>query len=120
VELNGRWMSEDEAYKAQGYVQFEGDWITPAEHEAILRQRAAEDARERDEREADRRVREAEAKAAEAEARAREAEAQSQQQGEGIPLWYGWGVGPAYWPAGPVVTPPARPSVPSRPVARPR
>ena len=41
-------------------------------------------------------AREAEARAQEAEARAREAEAE--QASEGIPLWYGWGAGPAYWP----------------------
>ena len=114
MKMDGRWVSEDESYRARGYVQYEGEWITPAEHEAILRERAAEDARDRERREAESRVREAEARAEEAEARAREAEAQ--QASEGIPLWYGWGAGPAYWPAGPVVRPPV---APSRPVARP-
>ncbi len=115
VRMDGRWVSEDESYRARGYVHYEGEWITPAEHEAILRERAAEDARDREHREAESRVREAEARAEEAEARAREAEAR--QESEGIPLWYGWGAGPAYWPTGPVVRPPV---APSRPVARPR
>jgi hypothetical protein len=115
VKMDGRWVSEDESYRARGYVQYEGEWITPAEHEAILRERAAEDARDRERREAESRLREAEARAEEAEARAREAEAQ--QESEGIPLWYGWGAGPVYWPTGPVVRPPV---APSRPVARPR
>jgi hypothetical protein len=115
VRMNGRWVSEDESYKARGYVQYEGDWITPAEHEAILRERAAEDAREREVRAAESRAQEAEARAAEAEARAREAE--TEQASEGIPLWYGWGAGPAYWPTGPVVRPPV---APNRPVARPQ
>jgi hypothetical protein len=115
VQVNGRWVSEDESYRARGYVQYEGEWITPAEHEAILRESAAEDARDRERREAESRVREAEARAEEAEARAREAEAE--QASEGIPLWYGWGAGPAYWPTGPVVRPPV---APSRPVARPK
>jgi len=115
VQVNGRWVSEDQSYRARGYVQYEGEWITPAEHEAILRERAAEDARDRERREAESRVREAEARAEEAEARAREAEAE--QASEGIPLWYGWGAGPAYWPTGPVVRPPV---APSRPVARPK
>ena len=105
--MDGRWVSEDESYRARGYVQYEGEWITPAEHEAILRERAAEDARDRERREAESRVREAEARAEEAEARAREAEAQ--QASEGIPLWYGWGAGPAYWPTGPIVTAARRP-----------
>jgi hypothetical protein len=114
VKTGGRWVSEDESYRARGYVHYEGEWITPAEHEAILRERAAEDARDRERREAESRVREAEARAEEAEARAREVEAQ--QASEGIPLWYGWGAGPAYWPTGPIVRPPAPPT---RPVARP-
>jgi hypothetical protein len=119
VQLDGRWVSEDEGYRARGYVRFEGEWMTPAEQEAILRERAADAARERERQEADARVREAEARAAEAEARAKDAE----QQPEGIPLWYGWAPGPAYWPTGPVVAPPIVPPAavtPPRPVAPPR
>ncbi len=115
VQLDGRWMSEDESYRAKGYVQYEGEWITPAEQQALQRERAAEDQRDRERREAETRVREAEARADEAEARAREAEAQ--QASDGVPLWYAWGGGPVYWPTGPIVTPPV---APSRPVARPR
>jgi hypothetical protein len=114
VQTGGRWLSEDESYRARGYVQYDGEWITPAEHDAILRERAAEDSRDRQIREADSRAREAEARAAEAEAQARKAEAE--QASEGIPLWYGWGGGPAYWPTGPVVRPPV---APSRPITRP-
>jgi hypothetical protein len=114
VLMDGRWVSEDESYRARGYVQYEGEWITPAEHEAILRERDAEAERDRALREAEARAREAEARAAEAEAQAREAEAQ---QVEGIPLWYGWGVGPVSWPQGPIVTMP--PVAPSHPIARP-
>jgi len=114
VKMDGRWVSEDESYRARGYVQFEGEWMTPGERDAILHQREAEDARERELRTAEARARQAEATAQEAEARAKEAEAQ--QASEGIPLWYGWGAGPAYWPSGPVVRPPV---VPSRPIARP-
>jgi hypothetical protein len=114
VQMGGRWVSEDESYRARGYVQYQGEWITPAEHEAILRERAAEDARDQERRQAESRAREAEARAQEAEAQARKAEAE--QASEGIPLWYGWGAGPAYWPTGPVVRPPV---APSRPVARP-
>jgi hypothetical protein len=121
VQLDGRWVSEDEAYKARGYVQYEGDWVTPAERDAMLRERAAEDERDRQRRESETRLREAEAKAAEAEARAREAEAaaaEAQTSDVGLPLWYGWGAGPVYWPSGPIVTPPVRPSRPVRPVPR--
>jgi hypothetical protein len=116
VQVDGRWMSEEESYKAKGFVQFEGDWMTPAEQQALQRERAAEDARDRERYEADARAREAEARAAEAEARAREAEAQPST--DGIPLWYAWGGGPVYWPSGPNVTPPSRPVNRPRPVPR--
>jgi hypothetical protein len=117
VRMDGRWVSEDEAYRARGYVRFEGEWITPAEHDAVLRERAAEAGRDRERVAAEARVREAEARAEEAEARAREAEAG---QVEGIPLWYGWGAGPAYWPSGPVVVPPRPGAAPGpKPVPRP-
>lgn len=110
VQINGRWVSEDEGYRQRGYVRFEGEWITPAEHAAILRERAADAEQERA-READARVQAAEARAEEAEARAREAQAAaSQPSTEGLPLWYGWGAGPVSWNTGsiamqPIVTP---------------
>ncbi len=118
VQVDGRWLSEDEAYRAKGYVQLDGQWVTPAERDATLRQQAAEDQRDRERRESETRVREAEARAAEAEARAKEAEADAaEQQLDGLPLWYGWGAGPVYWPSGPIVTPPVNPG---RPGNRPR
>jgi hypothetical protein len=92
VEVGGVWMGEAEAYRARGYVSFDGRWVTPAEHEALLREREAERAWERDEREAGLRVREAEARSREAQARAREAEAAAQPVDGGIPYgWGGWG-----------------------------
>ena len=117
VMVDGRWVSEDESYKARGYVKYEGDWMTPAEHDAILRERAASDEADRQRKQADARVREAEARAEEAEARAKEAEAQ--QASDGIPVWYAWGGGPVYWPTGPIVTPPrpSRPIAPARPAS---
>jgi len=119
VELDGRWVTEDEAYRARGYVRFEGEWITPAEHEAILRERAAEDAKRLAEAESEARARDAEARALEAEARAEEAEARAAEQSAGIPVWYGWGPGPIVWPPPPVIIPPVpRPTPPPRPVPR--
>jgi hypothetical protein len=101
VLLDGDWVSERDAYRARGYVEHEGRWVTPAEHEALVREQAAEEAAEREGREADLRVREAEARAREAEARAREAEASADASvpDGSIPIWWGWGGG--Y----PVVTP---------------
>jgi hypothetical protein len=108
VEVGGRWVSEDEGYQAKGYVRFEGEWITPVEHAAILRERAAEADQERA-RQADARAQEA---ALEAEARARAAEAQaaaeSQDSNQGLPLWYAWGAGPAAWNTGSIAMRPAR------------
>jgi hypothetical protein len=105
VQVDGSWVSEEEGYRARGYVQFEGDWITPAEHEAILRERASEEAQARQRKEAEARVRAAEERAEEAEKRAKEAEAKAEET-QGLPLWYGWGAGPVAWPTGPIVVPP--------------
>ena len=77
VQLDGRWVSEDEAYQARGYVRFEGQWITPAEQQAILQQRTAQAANDRAQLDAEARARDAEARAQEAEARAKEAEARA-------------------------------------------
>jgi len=102
VQLEGEWMSQGEAYRAQGYVEYEGRWVTPAEHEALVRERAAEEAAEREGREADLRVREAEARAREAEARAREAEsaANASIPDGSIPIWWGGGTGLPFYPSG--------------------
>ena len=75
VLLDGRWVSEEDSYRARGYVRFEGEWITPAEQNAILEQRAAAYAPEVASLDAERRVLEAEARASAAESRARSAEA---------------------------------------------
>ena len=99
VQVGGRWVTEDEGYRAQGYVRFEGEWISPAEHEAILRERALEVQQERV-HQAEAKAHEAQVRAEEAEARLAEAEAQkadAQAASEGLPLWYGWGAGPVSW-----------------------
>jgi hypothetical protein len=93
VLLDGEWLSADDASRARGLVAFEGRWLTPMEHEAAVRERAAAEAATLEAREADLRVREAEARAREAEARAREAEAAADQSASGIPLWYAYGGG---------------------------
>ena len=104
TQIDGRWVSEEEGYRAKGYVQYQGEWMTPAEHDAIQRQNAAEAAREQERQATDARVREAEARAAEAEARAQQAAAEQQQSWDSsYPGWYGtgyWGAGPVVWPTG--------------------
>jgi hypothetical protein len=126
VALDGAWMAEADAYRARGYVEFQGRWVTPAEHEALVRERAADEASARETREAELRIREAEARAREAEARAREAEAAAQEPAqEGIPYWWGWGgeggiLPPAYGPPyGPPHGPHFEPSRPEPPPRRP-
>jgi len=100
--VDGQWMEETEARRRLGYVRFEGRWVTPAEHEALVRERAVERSEQREDREAELRVREAEARAREAEARAREAEAgetEAPASEGGIPYdWviYGSAVGGGY------------------------
>jgi hypothetical protein len=120
VLLDGRWVTQDESYRARGYVQFEGEWMTPAERDAILKQREAQQRAEDAQREAERRAQEAEARAAEAEARAREAEA-AVPGNAGFPLYWGgyWGPGPPVWPPRPVPPPRPTPPRPPRPPVRP-
>lgn len=90
VLAGGRWMTADESFRARGYLQFEGAWMRPEERQAILAERAAEDAQRRELLEADARVREAEARARAAEAEADRLEAEQQQGAveDGIP--YPW------------------------------
>jgi len=76
VLLNGIYVEEEEAYRAQGLVRFDGRWITPEEHAALLRERESRAADDRRVAEARRAARESEERAALAEAeaaRAREA-----------------------------------------------
>lgn len=101
VQMDGRWMSQDESYRARGYVRYEGEWITPAEHEARLQAKAAERQAASAQREGELRVREAEARAEQAEAEARRAEAEAENTTYGgYPLW---------WGGSSVIVPPVRP-----------
>lgn len=100
VLLDGVYVDAAEAYRARGFVSFEGRWLTPAEHEATLRERAAEQSAQLEAREANLRIREAEVRAWEAEARASEARTASDWSSSGIPVGYasgwGWGYGSAW------------------------
>jgi hypothetical protein len=53
VLVAGAWVSQEDAYRARGYVSFEGSWVSPAEREAILAQRRDDAAAERSRAEAD-------------------------------------------------------------------
>ncbi len=94
------WKATEDEYRAQGYEEFEGRWVTRAERRALLRERADEEAREQGVRESNDRVREAEARAREAESRARDAEATAQ-SGDGG----GWDAGGDVSPSSPTRRP---------------
>lgn len=49
VLYQGQWITEEDSYKAQGYVKYGSDWMTPAERDAMMRERdAAEEANRRE------------------------------------------------------------------------
>ena len=96
VQQGGRWVSEAESYRERGYVQFEGEWMTPAQRDALVGSRRAQT--------------DADARQAQSEAEARSAQTQAdaaedEETDEGIPLWWGtWGPSaqpgrPAHQPA---------------------
>lgn len=126
VQLDGRWVTEEESYLARGYVKYDGEWMTAAEARMAEESAAAEE----ESREAERRANDAEIAALEEEARAQEAEQaaweatedrREHDHWEDDPVYWGsWGYGVTYWPSAPVVKqPPAnRPS--QRPARRPR
>jgi hypothetical protein len=95
-------MTADEGYRARGFVQFEGSWVRPEERQALIAERAAEDAQRRELMEADARVREAEARARAAEAEAERLEAEQRQapvdQGIPYPWVFGGGAVPVVLP----------------------
>ena len=97
VRVGRQWMTEVESYRARGWVQYQGMWMTPQEAQLRAEQDATEAAARIAEREAAAREREAEARAraAEAEAARAAAEAQAAEAG-GIP--YPWVFGPGYGP----------------------
>lgn len=98
VLVAGEYVDEDEAYRARGFVFFEGRWMTPAEQASLLRQREQRAEDDRQVVEARRRVREAEDRARRAEAEAERSRAAA--QSASAPLW-GYGspfvVGSPHW-----------------------
>lgn len=116
VALAGRWLTVEESNRARGLVEFEGQWVTPGERQALLAERADDAARRREEMEADARIREAEARARTAEAEARRLEAEQQPVEGGIPYPFVFGGG--FGPVVPVVVRPVEPPSPPAVVIR--
>ena len=98
VLYNGKWVTEEESYLAQGYVRLGNDWMTPAERNAIKREEDARLEANRQEVAAVVEASETERKAAEAEeARLEEEEKRrSQLPTLGDSLW-GYGYVPTVW-----------------------
>ena len=96
---DGHWVTEKESLTARGFVWFEGEWMMPAEAQAIVADRNARE-------EADRQALDAQIAAEQAEQAEREAREEAENNIWDGPLdqpgaWYGTGYGPVYWPAQP-------------------
>jgi hypothetical protein len=93
VQLDGQWVTEEESYRARGYIEFEGQWMTPGEQQSILSDRQARE-------EADRQANEARVKEIEAEIKAdkKRKEDERRDAWDRNPIPWGWGYGPTYWP----------------------
>lgn len=104
ILYNGQWMSEEDSYRAQGFVKFEGDWMMPAEKQAILEERRADEAAQRAEVAAQIQADQAAARDEEAQRQAEDDEFWEDSLPElGDPVyWGGYGYTPTLWPVQPV------------------
>src|SRR4030095_4493667 len=102
VLLDGHWVTEKESFTARGFVQFEGEWMLPAERQAIVEERRAG-------QEADRQALEAQIEADQAERAEQETREAAERDiwtgpldqplDSGYPVYYG--DGPTVWPTRP-------------------
>jgi hypothetical protein len=124
-----RWATLEESYRARGFIPFEGSWVSPDEHRAIIEERMAAAAADRDRAEAAARVREAEARARVAEAEARMAESAPAPGSIPMDMAYGgyggygyggYGYGGAYGGYGAGYDPYGQLGAPAAAFARPR
>jgi hypothetical protein len=106
TKLNGKWLTEDEAYQASGYVKHHGEWMTPAQAQVEQTSEAQDKARKDAQYAAvaaENRADEAEARAEKAEKEAKKAQ-EAQLDAYGNPINYGYYGGYAYgvtsWPTG--------------------
>ena len=95
VQLDGRWVSEEDSYLARGYVKFEGQWMTPGERQQILTERQGRE-------DADRQANQAKIDSLDAEIQAdkRRKEEETEAAWNRNSVGWGWGYGPGYWPYG--------------------
>jgi hypothetical protein len=103
VMLDDQWVTREDAYRARGFVRFDGEWMMPAEARLRMDQAAAE----RADREAAESARAAELETLKAEVQAQyeaEAAADEEWRAEGA-AWFtshaygcgGWGCGTSPW-----------------------
>ena len=97
VFLEDRWVPEDVAYRAQGFVKFEGEWMLPAEAQLRLDSAAAE----RASREAEASARAEDLERLKAEVKAQydaEADRDAEWRAEGAAWFYSHAYGYGGWP----------------------
>ena len=108
VNLDGRWLTEEESYRVRGYVKYQGEWMTPAQAQVEQQSAAANQARRDAEQraaDAESAARAADQRAEEAEARAKEAQDEAQRLSAPV-YWGGWGYGVTTWPSGTIPSTP--------------
>ncbi len=112
VRHAGNWVTEEESYRARGFVEFEGEWMMPGERQAIIDERRAREESYRQSEQARLQV-EQEAESAR---QAQEAAEREDFLRGGLPqydatVYSGWSTYPVYWPSQPVLPPqPGRPA----------
>ena len=100
VQVDGKWVTEEESYLAQGYVKFENEWMTPGERQQILASRQAS-------KQADRQANDAAIQSIDAEQKAEKEQKEADTEAfrrdglprVGDPVNWGWGAGPSHWPS---------------------
>ena len=100
VQVDGKWVTEEESYLAQGYVEFENEWMTPGERQQILASRQAS-------KQADRQANDAAIQSIDAEQKAEKEQKEADTEAfrrdglprVGDPVNWGWGAGPSHWPS---------------------
>ena len=104
--LDGRWVTEEESYRARGFVRYQGEWMTQAEVQTHEAHQANEQAiRDAEQRAIDAEVAQvkAEQQAEEERKRAEEAEEEAERWSNSV-YWGGWGYGYSTWPSNYTVT----------------
>jgi hypothetical protein len=108
VLYEGRWVTEEDSYRARGFVELDGEWMTPAERQAILDDQRTHEEANRQAVATEVQASQAALKEQEAREKAEEEAQQSKFLNDTLPklgdapvYWGGYGYGPTAWPAQP-------------------